>query len=261
MRNIKLTLEYDGSRFAGWNQGKNSSADTICSRMTNILERMTDEPIKLFAAARTEPGVHARAQIVNFKTICPLSCAEIKRCVNQYLPLDIAVLSAQEMPERFHAALNAVSRTYIYHVAVTPVYQVFARNYACSLTQIPDISSIQQTVAPICSTSALDIASMQKAAALLLGWHDFQLFSTIKKKKSTEKELFTADITEHSGGILLTFRANDFLPGMARLLVGTLLDIGLRKREPDCIITILAGEERPSAPANPSGLFLQSVEY
>lgn len=243
MRNIKLTLEYDGSRFAGWNHGKTSSADTICSKLTNILEKMTDEPIELFAAARTEPGVHARAQIVNFKTTCSLSCAEIKRYINQYLPMDIAVLSAQEMPERFHAALNAVSRTYVYHVAVDPVFQVFARNYSCPLPQTPDTSA------------------MQKAAALLLGRHDFQLFSTVKKKKSTEKELFTADITEHSWEILLTFRANDFLPGMARLLAGTLLDIGLRKREPDCISAILAGEEAPSAPASPNGLFLQSVEY
>ncbi|TCS74252.1 tRNA pseudouridine38-40 synthase [Muricomes intestini] len=244
MHNIKLTLEYDGSRYQGWQRlGKGESTNTISNKLLEVIHKMTAEDVELFCGARTEVGVHARGQVVSFKTTSDMKPYEIQHYLNRYLPMDIVVLSAEEVPQRFHAALNARSITYVYHIATGTVPSVFGRKYTYYAFKTPDISVIQQ------------------AALSLAGKHDFKSFSTAKKNKSTEKELYDITICGDSEEIQITLKANDFLHNMARMIIGTLLEIGLGKRKKECIEAIFAGNDVSSAPCKPRGLFLQKIEY
>ena len=260
MRNIKLTLSYDGTRYQGFSKPGTAAlpaekSNTVSARLNNTLHRLTGETVELFCGAKTEPGVHALEQTVSFRTACSLSATDILGDLNRYLPQDICVLSAEEMPERFHAALNAGLKTYEYHIYVSPVSDVFRRNTALHLEQMPDISA------------------MQEAAQHLLGRHDFQYFSAGKAKKgkkNTEKELTSlaiqvsrADsaVSDVPRDIRIQMTGNDFLFRMPFLLTGTLLDIGSHARTPDCIDRIFAGEEPPGAPCAAQGLYLSQISY
>lgn len=244
MHNIKLTLEYDGARYQGWQRlGKGESANTVSNKVLEVIHKMTAENVELFCGARTEVGVHAYGQVVNFKTTSDMKPYEIQHYLNRYLPMDIAVLSAKEMPERFHASLNAKSRTYLYRIAIGEVPSVFERKYTYYAFKTPDIQVMQQ------------------AALALAGKHEFKNFSTVKKSKSTEKEVHEIEIYGDADEIQIRIRAKDFLHNMPRMMVGTLLDIGLGKRKKECIEAIYAGEEEASAPCDPKGLFLQEIEY
>ena len=115
MRNIKITIEYDGSRYQGWTRlGKDESNNTISAKIIDVLGKMTGEKnIELNCGCRTEVGVHAYAQVANFKTSSNLSTKDIQHYLNRYLPMDIAITEVEEVPDRFHAQLNAVSKTYV----------------------------------------------------------------------------------------------------------------------------------------------------
>lgn len=244
MRNIKLTLEYDGSRYQGFVRlGKDESTNTISNKITEVLHKMTNEEIELFCGSRTEVGVHAYAQVVNFKTTTDMTLLEIKRYLNRYLPADIAVIEIEEMPERFHASLNAKSKIYTYRLAVNDIPSVFERKYVYHVFKKPDVETMKQ------------------AALLLVGKHDFKGFSTVKKNKSTEKEIFDIDIYNAGTEIQISIHANDFLHNMARVILGTLLDIGLGNRKKEDIELIFSGKEVASAPIDAKGLYLQEVLY
>lgn len=244
MRNIKLTLEYDGSRYQGWQRlGKDESSNTISNKILEVLHKMTSEDIELFCGARTEVGVHAYGQIVNFKTASDMDSLEIQHYLNRYLPMDIAVLKTEEVPERFHASLNAKSRTYLYRIAIGPVPSVFDRKYTYYSFQSPDIELMKQ------------------AALSLAGRHDFKNFSTAKRSKSTEKNLYDIKIQGDEKEIKITLCAQDFLHNMPRMIIQTLLDIGLGRRKKECIEAVFQGKEDASAPCDPKGLFLQSISY
>lgn len=245
MKNIKLTLEYDGTNYQGWQHlSKKSSSNTICGKITDTLCRMTGETIELFCAARTEPGVHASCQTISFKTDSTLSASEFKSSLNQYLPQDIAVISAEEAPERFHAALNCISQTYTYRIQTRMIPDVFLRKNAL---HIPE---------------PLDTKAMSEGASALTGTWNFLGFSSGKKKKSTEKTVLRSEIVFPSDGELhIILQADGFLHLMPRLIIGTLLDIGLGKRAPICIPAILSGEEAPGRPAPAHGLCLTGTHY
>jgi tRNA pseudouridine38-40 synthase len=245
MRNIKLTIEYDGGRYQGWARlGKNESNNSISNKILEVLEKMTGErDIELFCGCRTEVGVHAYAQVANFKTDCSLKCLDIKHSLNRYLPTDIAVTDVREMPERFHAQLNPVSKTYIYRMTIADVPSVFDRKYTYHCFKAPDVKAMQQ------------------AAQELVGKHDFKNFSTAKKSKSTIRTVHDIDIYGDSEEIQITIQADDFLHNMARLLIGTLLDIGNGVRKKEDIPRIFAGKAAVSEPCDPKGLFLQEIEY
>ena len=243
MQNIKLTLEYDGSRYQGWQRGKGESQNTISNKLINTIKEMTGEEVELNCGSRTEVGVHAYEQTVNFKTTSPLRPIDIKQYLNRYLPMDIAVITCDKVPERFHASLNAASRTYVYRIAIGDVPSVFERKYTYYSFKTPDINAMEQ------------------ASLSLIGRHDFKNFSTAKKNKSTEKEIYDIDIYKGAGEIEITITASDFLHNMARLIIGTLIDIGIGKRKSECIENIIKGTESPSAPCDPKGLFLQTITY
>ncbi len=246
MRNIKLTMEYDGSRYNGWQRlGKTESDNTIENKILEVIRKMTGEEVELNCGCRTEVGVHAYAQIVNFKTKSDLKLYEIKNYFNRYLPMDIAVVEVEEMPERFHASLNAKTKTYLYRIAIGDVPSVFDRKYTYYCFHKPNVER------------------MKEAAQQLIGKHDFKDFSSVKKNKSTVKEIHNIDIYQDSKEIQITIKGNDFLHNMARMLVSTLLEIGLGEREKSDIDNILdpASAVTGSVPANAQGLFLQEIEY
>lgn len=245
MRNIRLTIEYDGSRYQGWSRlGKDESNNTISNKILDVLKKMTEESdLELNCGCRTEVGVHAYAQVANFKTGCTMKTTDIKHYLNRYLPMDIAVTAVDEVPERFHAQLNASSKIYIYRMSIDDVPSVFDRKYIYHCFQIPDKQLMQQ------------------ASLLLAGKHDFRNFSSVKKSKSTVREIYEIDIYGDTEEIQIMIHANGFLHNMARIIVGTLIDIGLGNRKKEDIEAIFAGTKKASDPCDPKGLYLQEVRY
>lgn len=244
MQNIRLTIQYDGTRYLGWQRPeKDGYSRTVSFRITEIIKKITGEEIVLFGGAKTEPGVHAAAQTANFLTCSPLGPSEFASSINKYLPSDIAVLHADSVPERFRADLNAISRTYEFHCCTAPVYNVFLQKYTANVYPAPDTEL------------------MRRSVSLLTGKHDFSSFSSVRKKKGTQKELL--DISFSSSGASLTIRltASDFLYQMPALITGTLLEIGQGLRTPESITDILAGKEKAGSFCEAKGLLLKSIQY
>ncbi len=247
MRNIKLVLEYDGSRYDGWQkQAGNNKSITIQDKIESVLAKMENEPVAVIGAARTEAGVHAYAQIANFITNTDLKLYEIKHYLNRFLPKDIAVLEVAEVPERFHSNFNAKAFRYEYKISMGEVQSVFERKYNYY------------------SFHKLDVLKMKQGAKHLTGKHDFKAFSDNKRmKKSTERTINQIDIYSDINEIVITIEADDFWPNMARIIVGTLIEIGEGNREPDSMKDILDSGNRDKAgmTAEARGLFLQEVLY
>lgn len=246
MRNFKLTIEYDGGRYDGWQRlGKDDVTNTIEYKITEVLKKMTQEEITLFVGMRTETGVHAYGQVAGFQSNTTLSCQEILHYLNRYLPRDIAVTAVQEMPERFHASLNAKSKTFIYRIDVNEVPDVFERKYKYNAFKRPDVDA------------------MNTACSYLLGEHDFKKFTTARKNKSTVKKILAAKVVDDGTEMQIVITANDFMHNMARLLFGTILEVGNGEIRPDKMKEYLDvnSEEKPENMAEPCGLFLQEVQY
>ena len=242
---IKITIEYDGSRYQGWTRlGKDESNNTISAKIIDVLGKMTGEKnIELNCGCRTEVGVHAYAQVANFKTSSNLSTKDIQHYLNRYLPMDIAITEVEEVPDRFHAQLNAVSKTYVYRMTIMDVPSVFERKHTYHCFKTPDKKAMQQ------------------AALLFIGEHDFRNFSTAKKSKNTTREVYDIDIYGDNEEMQILIQADDFLHNMARLMIGTLLDIGFGLRKKEDIEAIFNGEKTVGNPCDPKGLYLQEVEY
>ena len=245
MRNIKLLIQYEGTRYKGW-QSQEHTENTIQGRLTRVLERMTGEEIDLKGSGRTDAGVHAAGQTANFHTEARLPCEEILRYLNTYLPEDIAVLRAEEASPRFHSRLCAVRKTYVYRIWNSCVPNVFDRKYVCQVEE------------------PLDVEGMREAAEFFQGTHDFRAFCANKRmKKSTVRSLERITIEQSGPELRLSFTGNGFLHHMVRILTGTLLEVGLGKRKPQEMAAILASlsREQAGAMAPAQGLCLLSVEY
>lgn len=245
MRNIKLTIEYDGSRYQGWTRlGKNESGNTISNKIRDVLKKMTGEEIDEFnCGCRTEVGVHAYAQVANFKMANDANVRDIKYYLNRYLPMDIAITDVREVSERFHAQLNATSKTYVYRMTVSDVPSVFDRKHTYHCFRTPDIRL------------------MQEASLSFIGVHDFKNFSTVKKAKSTLRKIYEIEIYGDGEEMQIMISADDFLHNMARIIIGTLLEIGLGTRHIDDIDEIFDGKLAASSPCDPKGLYLQEITY
>ena len=246
MRNIQLVIEYDGSRYDGWQKQVGKSAMTIQDKLEDVLTKMENEPVEVIGAARTEAGVHAYRQVANFKTNTDLKVYEIKQYLNRFLPRDIAVLEALEVPERFHASFNAVGFEYEYKISIGEVPSVFERKYNYYCFKRPNVEVMKQ------------------AAKLLVGKHDFKAFSDNKRmKKSTEREITEISVYGDEKEIVISIKGDDFWPHMARIMVGTLLDVGLGEKQPSDITRILESKDREQAgpTAEAKGLFLVDVIY
>lgn len=245
MYNYKLTIQYDGTRYRGWQVQGNTDL-TIQGKLEGVLSRLTGQPVELHGSGRTDAGVHALGQVANVKLPHPVEPSELLGELNRYLPADIGVIAAEPAPERFHARLNARSKTYRYRIWNSAIPNVLERSY---LYVLPE---------------PLDVAAMERAAADLVGTHDFRSFCGLKRfKKSTVRTITDISITQDGAEVRLEFTGNGFLMRMVRILAGTLVEVGLGQREADSMPAVLAAQDRAAAgPALPAqGLALVRVEY
>lgn len=245
MRYLKLTLAYDGTRYLGWQI--QPQGPTVQGVVEEKLSLLTKEEIKVVAAGRTDAGVHALGQVINFATRSNIPLEKWPLAANSVLPPDIAVLAAEEVDESFHARFSARAKTYVYLVLNTPVRDVFWRYYAY---HVP---------------GELDLAAMQAAARLFEGTHDFYAFSAPGRPvKDYRRTVFACRVEPLGGGRLkVEVTADGFLYQMARRIVGTLLLVGKGKISPEAIPEIIASRDRRLAggAAPPHGLFLKEVHY
>lgn len=243
--NWKLTIQYDGGRYGGW-QRQGNTANTIQGKLEGVLSRLAGEAAEVHGAGRTDAGVHALGQIASVRLPDRLTAAEILDYVNHYLPEDIAVTAAEPADDRFHARLSAKGKVYRYALRVGGVPDVFRRRYVCRVD------------------GPLDTAAMERAAAYLTGTHDFRSFCANRRyKKSTVRTVYSIDICRRGADVTITYRGDGFLYNMARILTGTLLEVGEGKREAETMPAVLAALDRsaagPTAPAQ--GLTLIEVKY
>lgn len=245
MRNLQLLIEYDGTRYNGWQRLGNSDK-TIQGKIENVLRQMTGTPTEITGSGRTDAGTHARGQVANFKTDSTLAISDMQQFFLRFLPQDIIVKAITEMPERYHARYNAKAKQYSYYVWHHPIPSAFERHYSYHQPQ------------------KLDLNAMRSAAELLLGTHDFAGFSALKKtKKSTVRTLQQVTIEEEGSKLHFTFIGDGFLHKMVRILVGTLLEVGSGSRSAQSIEAVFTSKIRSEAgetvPAQ--GLFLDKVWY
>ena len=244
MRNLRLDLCYDGTRYRGW-QRLPGRDDTIQGKLETALSRILGEPVEVTGSGRTDAGVHARGQVANFHCESTLPAAEILQKLRRYLPEDIGIYSCKDVSPRFHARLNAQEKTYCYRIWNSTAPCVFERRF---VTVMPE---------------TLDVDAMEEAARLLQGQHDFSAFcGNAKMKKSTVRFLHTVEITRQGEELRLRFTGNGFLYNMVRILVGTLVEVGRGQRSPESIPALFGGKrEQAGFLAPPQGLCLEEVEY
>jgi len=249
MRNIKLLVQYDGGRYLGWQRQREEDPErprTIQGKLEQVLGRLTGESIRLVGASRTDAGVHAEAQVASFQTSSTASLRELLDYLARYLPEDIAVTAADQVDARFHARYRARRKRDLYRVWTAPYPQVFRRRYCLHLPGV------------------LDTAGMRRAAALLAGQHDFRSFTTARSRtKSTVRTLHVLEVREQEGWVELFFEGDGFLHNMARILTGTLLEVGAGRVPAEAMSGILEARARSAAGplAPPQGLCLLEVLY
>ena len=244
MRNIRLDICYEGTRYKGW-QRLSSADNTIQGKIETTLSRILDEPIEISGSGRTDAGVHARGQVANFHCESSMSCQEILTALRRYLPEDIGIYSCKEVSPRFHARLNAKEKTYIYRIWNSEAPCVFERRFTALFPE------------------KLDLDAMNEAAAQLCGEHDFSAFcGNPKFKKSTVRFVRSIDIQHQGHEIIIAVTGNGFLHSMVRIIVGTLIEVGRGARSADSVASLF-GEKRAEAGflAPAQGLCLQEVYY
>lgn len=248
MANFCLIVQYDGTRYNGW-QRQGNTPDTIQEKLENILEHLYGEPVEISGSGRTDAGVHALHQVANYRVprmLSRYSCQEIHQYFNRYLPQDIRILSVTKADERFHARLSAQSKLYEYRIDCGDVSNIFERRYLYRIDE------------------PLNIRKMQEAASYLVGTHDFKSFCANRHmKKSTVRTIYDISFDLRDGILYIRYRGDGFLYHMVRILTGTLIEIGMGDRLPSQIPAILEGLDRSLAgfTAPPQGLFLVEVYY
>lgn len=244
MRNIRLDICYDGSRYQGW-QRQVSTDDTIQGKIETALSRILGQPIEISGSGRTDAGTHAKGQVANFHCDSEMPCDEILDNLRRYLPGDIGIESCKEASPRFHARLNARGKTYCYRVWNSDAPCIFERRYVHIMPE------------------KLDISAMEAAAEYLVGRHDFAAFCTnAGKKKSTVRHLEQFRIEQVGREVRFWVSGDGFLHNQVRIMVGTLLEVGLGQRSPDSIPALFEGKRAMSGMKLPAkGLCLEEVRY
>lgn len=245
MRNFKLCLCYDGTRYNGW-QKQGNTENTIQFKLEALLSRLLNQQVEVAASGRTDAGVHARRQVCSFRAETELDCETLLAEIRRYLPGDIGAVSLEEAEPRFHARLNCKGKTYVYRIWNSTAPNVFERKYMYSYTE------------------ALDIEAMRNAAKMLCGEHDFSAFTSAKNmKKSAVRRIDGIDISEENGEVRFCITGSGFLYNMVRIIIGTLLEVGTGKRSSDSVKTALSSLDRKNAgfTAPAQGLILWDVYY
>lgn len=244
MRNIKLTLAYDGTNYHGFAAQPN--VNTISATLKEALKKLTSEEVKLICASRTDAGVHAKCQVVNFFTNSNIPVEVFPRALNSYLPKDIVVYDACKVEDTFHARFSAKYRKYRYSILNSKYPDVFHRNYTHWVA------------------FDLNLENMLKACEFLVGVHDFSAFaSEVKSIKNPIRNVESLSIVKNGVFIFFDIKANAFLFNMVRTIVGTLIEVGKGKLTPIDVKYILDSKDRSKAapPVSPQGLCLIEIGY
>ena len=245
MRWLKLTVAYEGTRYAGWQI--QPTEPTVQGALEDAWRRITGEAPSLTASGRTDAGVHALGQVVGLETATDLSESKLQQGLNAVLPEDVVVTSVEPAPERFHATHDALRKTYRYQIYNSRTPPLFDRPYVWHVR-----------------AGGLDAALMRDAAQRLVGRHDFVSFETTGSERSTTVRTITAlSVTERGERIDLDVTGDGFLYNMVRAIAGTLVEVGRGARPVEWVSEVLAARDRsaagPTAPAE--GLVLMRVEY
>lgn len=245
MRNVRLTVDYIGRDFKGFQRQKNKP--TVQGELEKALSILLRDGIKVTGASRTDTGVNARGQVVNFHTSSGVSPERLVKSLNGLLPAGIAVTGAVDAPNAFHARRSAVWREYEYLIWNKPFPDIFRGGFAAHVVK------------------PLELGLMVKAAKAVAGEHDFRAFCVASSAgKGCVRNVMAVKLDEPEPGLIrLTIRADSFVHRMVRSLVGTLIDIGLEQLKPDTVAKMLESKEREmagrTAPAN--GLTLTKIGY
>jgi tRNA pseudouridine38-40 synthase len=244
MRNIKLILAYDGTDFHGWQ--RQPGLRTVQQALEEAILELTQHAPATTASGRTDAGVHALGQVVHFYTPSRHSTDVFTRGLNALLPRDLRVLEAHEMPQAFHATLDARSKRYRYVIDNAPIASPFLLRYSWHVHR------------------PLDVEAMNRAGAALMGRHDFRSFETDwPNRTSSVRTIFDLTVTRTLEQVWLEVEADGFLYNMVRAIAGTLLLVGTGKRPESWARAVLEAENRATAgpTAPPQGLYLLSVRY
>lgn len=245
MRNIKLTIEYDGKEFNGWQ--KQPDKLNIQGTIEKAIEQITGEVVDLNASGRTDRGVHAYGQVANFKTNSNLPIEKFPIALNSNLKKSIRIKNAEEVEENFHSRLSCKRKTYRYVINNSNYGTAIYRN--------------METHIPV----KLDVEKMQDAVKYFIGEHDFKAFKASgTSSKSSVRTIFDAKVIQAPDErIYIELTGNGFLYNMVRIIAGTLVEVGMRKMEPSEIENIIKSEKRENAGKTlpPQGLYLVNVEY
>jgi len=244
MRTIRLTLEYDGTRFVGWQ--RQAQGRSVQAEVERALATLTQAPAHVVAAGRTDAGAHALGQVAHVKTESRLTPEALQAGLNALLPADVTVREAVEAPETFHARRDARFRVYRYVVLRRPAPSALLRPYTHHVS------------------GGLDLAAMRAALDHLAGTHEFRAFRALgTPTRTTRCHLLLAELKERGDLLLFTFAADRFLRHMVRMMVGTVLRVGRGALVPEDVAALLAhggdGAGGPAAP--PQGLYLIHVAY
>ncbi len=244
MRNIKLTIQYDGTNYHGWQMQKN--APTVQETLSSAVSRVTGTKPQITGSSRTDAGVHAKKFICNFKTQSKVPCERLPLALNTYLPKDIVCLSAEDCDENFNARFSAKKKCYTYYIFNSKLPDAFLCDYSWHFPY------------------KIDIEKMKKAAKAFVGRHDFAGFSASGASVlTTVREIYSLDVEKDGYLIKITVTGNGFLYNMVRIIAGTLAFSGCGKINPDSIPEIIKSCDRKRAgiTAPPQGLFLTEVYY
>jgi tRNA pseudouridine38-40 synthase len=244
VRNIKITVKYDGTNYHGWQMQTN--ARTIQGELTGVLSMLDRRHVTVHGAGRTDSGVHASGQVASFLLDRDFELARLRDAINGNLDPDIRVSDVEAVDESFHARHSAAQKTYMYQIWTGPVVSPFMFRYVYHYH------------------GPLDVDSMRRAASLLPGRHDFSAFTVCGAESAGHvRELRHLDVEQGDNMLTITASANGFLKYMVRTIAGTLIDIGRGYRAPETVAVALEARDRsiagPTAPA--AGLTLLSVDY
>ena len=244
MRNVRLDICYEGTRYRGWQRLSNND-NTIQEKLEKALSRILGEPIEISGSGRTDAGTHALHQVANFHCSSTMPTEEIQKKLRMYLPEDIGIYSCKNVSPRFHARLNAKTKTYRYRVWHSENPCVFDRKFV------------------YISPGQYDLEAMRNAAGYYLGEHDFSAFCANKKmKKSTVRFIESFEIQKTENEIVFVVTGNGFLHHMVRIMVGTLLEVGRGAREAEHIRLLFGAERSHAGELIPAcGLCLMEVTY
>lgn len=243
-KRVRLTVAYDGTNYHGWQVQNNGI--TIESELNRALSELLKEPITVIGASRTDSGVHALGNIAVFDTVAPMPAEKISYALNVRLPEDIRIQKSEEVEPDWHPRHCESRKTY--------EYRIYRGEFPMPVKRLYSLFTYHR----------LDVESMQKAAAYLVGEHDFKSFCQMGAQvESTVRILYTAEVLEEGRDVVIRVCGNGFLYNMVRIIAGTLIEVGQGKKAPETMAEILEARDRraagPTAPAH--GLMLMKYEF